>query len=387
MVGPLATALRPAQRLALGPAVLAGWWQPLVARFATDQELRRRILTGLSAVGYGLGLAALVSLIRLGAGGLAFDAHSYWLAGRNVLAGQPLYADVAIDALGAYRYPPLFAQLWAPFSLLPPLAFAWFWRATCIVSLRYLAGSWRNVGLWLIVPLTLTELAAANVTFQVAALTLMALRGRAGLAPWAAALKIGPLVVLPYLWLRRPAERKRLLLGLALLAAACGLSVFVAPGYWAAYVVSMGWQSGSALQADGLLALLPTPTLDFAARASLALVLIGVAVWRRSDALAYAATIIAAPTLWMQRLVPLLATPRLAGDRASAPDASRVQAALHELVVPLSDLRPEQLQRFGLDRLVVIGGRGARRGLPGSRNQEDDQHDAGDGQQREAHAV
>src|SRR5688572_21318852 len=117
MVGPLATALRPAQRLALGPAVLAGWWQPLVARFATDQELRRRILTGLSAVGYGLGLAALVSLIRLGAGGLAFDAHSYWLAGRNVLAGQPLYADVAIDALGAYRYPPLFAQLWAPFSL------------------------------------------------------------------------------------------------------------------------------------------------------------------------------------------------------------------------------------------------------------------------------
>lgn len=268
------------------------------------------MLSAASAVGYGLGLAGLILLLQHD-GGLGYDVRSYWLAGRHVFEGEPLYWPVAIDALGPYRYPPLFAQLWAPFALLPELAFAWLWRLVCLLSLRVLAGCWRNVGLWMIVPLTITELSSANVTFPVAALAFHALRGRPGLAPWAAALKVGPAMLLPYLWLRRPHERRALLLGVAALTGACVVSLLLAPDYWVRYVELLGWQAKSAMVGDGLISLLPTAGADFALRAAVASLLVGIAARRGSDALAYAATVIAVPSLWLQRLVPLLAVPRL----------------------------------------------------------------------------
>src|SRR5215210_6301762 len=98
----------------------------------------------------GILIAALV-ILTLHDGGYGYDAYAYWLAGRNVLEGRPLYQFEVVQTvgdLGAYRYPPLFAQLWAPFTVLPALAFSWGWRFACLLSLRYLAGSWRNVGLW-----------------------------------------------------------------------------------------------------------------------------------------------------------------------------------------------------------------------------------------------
>ena len=146
-------------------------------------------------------------------GGYGYDAYAYWLAGRNVLDGNPLYWLHDEGALGAYRYPPLFAQLWAPFTLMPALAFSWVWRGVCLLCLRYLAGSWRNVGLWGLVPLTWTELSIANITFPTAALTVLALRGRAEFAAWAGALKIAPLLALPYFWISRPETRRALLIG------------------------------------------------------------------------------------------------------------------------------------------------------------------------------
>ena len=280
-----------------------------------DPRFRSLLLTAASATGYGVAVAALVLLLRHN-GGLAFDARAYWLAGRNVLGGAPLYAPVSIDALGAYFYPPIFAQLWAPFSILPELAFAWLWRLVCIGCLRFLAGSWKNVGLWFLVPLTITEISAANVTFPVAAMTLLALRGKSWLAPWAAALKIGPIVALPYLWLTRPAERRTLVAGTLALIAACAVSFLLAPGYWFDYAGALGRQSGSLLNGAGLIAILPTAQLDFALRLGLALALIAIAIARRSDGIAFAATVIAAPTLWVQRLTPLLVLPRLRdGDR------------------------------------------------------------------------
>ena len=66
-----------------------------------------------SAVGYGLGIAALVLVIHHD-GGLAYDARSYWLAGRHAIEGLPLYEPSAINGPGPYRYPPIFAQLWVP---------------------------------------------------------------------------------------------------------------------------------------------------------------------------------------------------------------------------------------------------------------------------------
>ena len=132
-----------------------------VRDYFADPARRRLILFALSAAGYGFGLASLVVLVSdpLTDGGLGYDSYAYWLAGQNVLHGQPLYSSVAVDALGAYKYPPIFAQLIAPLTLIPALAFSWLWRIACFLCVRWLAGSWRNVGLWLLVPLTIIAVA------------------------------------------------------------------------------------------------------------------------------------------------------------------------------------------------------------------------------------
>jgi len=271
---------------------------------------RDRLLRIGSATGYGIGLAALIILLQHD-GGYAYDARSYWLAGRHVLDGQPLYEPVAIDAVGPFRYPPLFAQLWLPLALLPELAFAWAWRFFCFLCLRYLAGSWRNVGLWLLIPLSITELSAANVTLPVGAAILASLRGRSGLAAWAGALKYGGFLLIPYLWWVRPSERRGLVLGLATLGAACGVSFLLAPDDWGRYLQSLGWQAVSPLVGGGLIALLPTAATDFGLRLGVGVGITILALLLRSDRLAYVASVATVPTLWLQRLVPMLAVFRL----------------------------------------------------------------------------
>ena len=67
-------------------------------------------------------------------GGLAFDARAYYQAGQHLLASAPLYQHVAVNAAVAYRYPPIFAAFFVPFSLLPEIVFAWSWRLVCLVE-------------------------------------------------------------------------------------------------------------------------------------------------------------------------------------------------------------------------------------------------------------
>ena len=277
-------------------------------------------MTIASASGYGLALAALVLIFTLpnSDGGIGYDAHSYYVAGQNVLHGQPLYWPTAIDSYGPYRYPPLFAQMWAPFTLLPELAFHWLWRAVCAACLYYLAGSWRAVGLWLLFPLTLSELSSANVTFPVAAMTLAAFRGDVRWLPWAAFLKIGPILAFPYIWLRRPERRRTLVASILVLLGIVVVSVIADPASWRLYVESLGWQGVSELRGGGLFSIMPTAAGDFLLRAGIAVALVAVAVARDWSPLAYVATVVAVPTLWLSRLSVLLATPR-ATDKAKAP--------------------------------------------------------------------
>jgi hypothetical protein len=63
-------------------------------------------------------LAALIVASALPAG---YDFHAYWLAGRNLLSGAPLYPD-ATTILGLpdeFRYLPIVAIIFVPFALLP----------------------------------------------------------------------------------------------------------------------------------------------------------------------------------------------------------------------------------------------------------------------------
>lgn len=271
---------------------------------------RGRLLLLGSAAGYAMLITAAWLLIR-NDGGLAYDAYAYWLAGRNVLEGAPLYWENAVDALGAYRYPPIFAQLWAPFTVLPPLVFSWLWRLGCLLCLRWLAGSWRNVGLWCLVPFTLTELSIANVTFPMAVMSVLALRGRGWMAAWAGALKIGPLMLLPYLWFARPETRHSLLKGVASVALIFGASFLLTPDSWLLYGRSLTSLSGSDMAAFGVIALVSNGFVDVALRLSIGVVLVALAIRRGSDRLAFTASIVAVPVLAIWRFVPLLVLPRL----------------------------------------------------------------------------
>jgi hypothetical protein len=290
-----------------------------------SQVTKDRLLRIASAIGYGIGLAALITLIAHD-GGYAYDGRVYWEGARRLIDGKPLYLMAELDSMGRYldgagplTYPPLFAQAMAPFALLPELAFAWLWRGFLFLCLRYLAGSWRNVGLWLLFPLTITELSAANVTLLVGAATLASFMGRPYLAAWAGVLKYGGFLVVPYLWFARPDERRTLARGLGVLAAVILASLVFSPAEWRSYTEALGRQATSSLEASNLLRLLPTAAQDFALRLVVAIALLGYAIRIRSDRLAYVVGILTVPSLWVSRVVPLLATPRLAGARRWPP--------------------------------------------------------------------
>ena len=224
--------------------------------------------------------------------------------------------------------------------LLPPLIFSWVWRLGCLLCLRWLAGSWRNVGLWCLVPFTLTELSIANVTLPMAVMSVMALRGRGWMAAWAGALKFGPLLLLPYLWFTRPETRRSLLKGVASVALIFGASFLLTPESWLLYGRSLTSLSGSDMAAFGVIAIVPNGFLDVALRLSLGVALVGLAIHRGSDRLAFTASIVAVPVLAIWRLVPLLILPRLPNAKRTGEPSGQGEPR-PEVIGPSVSPRPE----------------------------------------------
>jgi hypothetical protein len=290
------------------------------------EELLIRRRAWLKAFGWALSLIGFASFGALlwdavvRDGGFAYDLDAYLLAGRNLLAGAPLYPPMEINDPGAYRYPPTFALLTAPLTPLPEPVVTWAYRLVCIGCVRYLVGSWRAVG-WalLFVPLQI-ELVALNVTLPIAAAARAALGGPrtaigAALLPATAALKYGTALLVPYLWFTRPHLRRPLLIGLASLVTAFGIHAVVDPGTWGDYVDSLVQQSGSANDApyvgEQLLFLVPSTLGDFLLRLGIGAALVLVAMRARLDWLAFTAAVLAVPTLWVARLAPLVGVPRM----------------------------------------------------------------------------
>lgn len=254
-------------------------------------------------------------------GGRAYDAFSYWLAGSRLREGAALYEAVGIGDPGAYRYTPTFAALMAPISLLPELAFAWLYRIACLLCLRYLVGSWTWVGWSLLLPPVAIELMALNVTLPIAVAARWSLRGPypalgAALIPFTATLKYASVLLLPYLLVHRPASRRAMGVGLLVLIGVTAIHLAVSPEIWIAFLQAVGQQSQSINSApfvgDQLLFLVPSTLWDFVIRFALAALMIGIAIWRRWAWLAFTAVTLAVPTLWLARLAPLVAVPRLA---------------------------------------------------------------------------
>ena len=252
---------------------------------------------------------AAVALIVGHDGGLAYDTRAYWLAGRHVLDGTPLYVRADYSTLAIYTYPPIFAQMFAPASLFPELAVAWLWRVTSVLCLRYIVGSWRAAIVACVFIPVLTELSLGNVTLQIAAILIFSLNDRRGayLLPWIAALKFGPALLVPYLWFRRPDCRRPLVVGSLVFGVACLASYALAPSSWSGYFDMLGWQNGAQLEGSQVLHLVTgSGGLDFVLRFGLAAAVALYATYTGRAWLAYAAASITCPVLAFSRFAPLV---------------------------------------------------------------------------------
>ena len=193
-------------------------------------------------------LAAVIVASALPAG---YDFHAYWLAGRNLLSGAPLYPN-ATTILGLpdeFRYLPIVAIVFVPFALLPYSVALAIWiaielaiaAAVGVALIRPLPTSWRP---W----------AAAGYVFFLG-LVLEVTLGNVNLISLALALAAWRL-------------RERALPTGILLAAAVGLKFlpltlllfYVASGRWRPVVI--GGLIGSAALALGAL-LMPDRTAEY----------------------------------------------------------------------------------------------------------------------------
>lgn len=198
----------------------------------------------------------------------AIDFSVYWTICRSAIGdGGGLYGEASrLPWPMWYRYPPLFAWLLWPLSLLPFRAAAFLWALGKLVALAaVLRELGRRVGatapMWGLaalagLPWVLMELRYGNAQGAVFALTAAALLG-AGKRPrlaaaglgLAAALKVWPLFFVPYLAARR---RWAVAAGATVWAAALTLAPAAWTG-WAAHAAALGdwWAQESAIASRG----------------------------------------------------------------------------------------------------------------------------------------
>jgi hypothetical protein len=276
---------------------------------ADRRALAGRVLLDLGlVVGGSLALAA-AAVIVANDGGLAYDTRAYWLAARHLLDGTALYSQASVSDLGAYKYPPIFAQMFVPAVFLPELLVDWIWRITGVLCLRYMVGSWKAAIVACAFVPVLSELSLGNVTLQIGAALLFALRDRRGafLLPWAVALKWGPVLLVPYLWFRKPESRRPLVLGTAVFAVACALSYAAAPGLWSDYLATFGWENSASMSGFAVIAIIPSwGGLDFVVRFAIAAVAAIYAVYSRRAWVAYVAAVLTCPILAWFRFASLV---------------------------------------------------------------------------------
>lgn len=275
------------------------------------------LLVGYVAAGAGFLIAALSFADGIQRdGGWAYDFNAYYLAGQRYLAGDALYTQAEINDPGAYRYLPTFAALVAPLTVIPEPVLTWLYRAVCLLCVRYLVGSWKAVGWALLFPPLLIELWSLNLTLPLAAGARWALRGTGAAAiPAQSLVKYGSALLIPYLWFATPTARRAILLGTLAATAVVAGHVLLDQESWRSFVSAMLQQAASTNDApyigDQLLFILPSTLGDFVLRVAIAAVLMTIAIRRGWAWLAFAALIIAVPTMWLARFAPLVGVPRL----------------------------------------------------------------------------
>jgi hypothetical protein len=241
---------------------------------------------------------------------VAYDTFAYELAARHIVNGEPLYSAALIWTKGAFKYPPVFAQLMVPMVFLPDILVDWLWRLSGVLCLRYMCGSWRFAVVAALQWPVMAELAFGNVTLQLGAVALWSFRDSRAvyLLPWFAGMKFGPALLLPYLWATRPETRRPIVIGCAAFAAACLASFALAPGLWWDYAGTFGWEASSQMNAMFVYAIVPDHGgLDLAIRLAIAAVAVLIAIRWRLDWLAFIAATATMPIFSLTRLAVLVA--------------------------------------------------------------------------------
>lgn len=245
---------------------------------ATTTDARVRMLAmGLSAFAVAVGVVLVVTLASNPTAGLLGDLDIYRGAVTTALAGQDLYSYTyvhpTVHGLG-FTYPPFAALVLVPFALLDSVTGKVIWTAVTFVvtvgaifllvqqSGRVVAGSPARgsrvawiAGLSIPVMLSypfLHNLIVGQVSLFVIVLALfdhlLPRRWQGTLVGIAAAIKLTPLVFLPYYLLTRQWRQAAVCTGTFL--GATGLAWLVLPGASLAYWTDKLWQTGRVGRTD-----------------------------------------------------------------------------------------------------------------------------------------
>jgi hypothetical protein len=276
-------------------------------------------LAALAAIG-AVFLGVVVATRWLPPGDLG-DAHAYWLAGQRLLAGEPLYDPTAGPVTPyAYWYPPTFAQVIAPFTvILPAYAFSLLWGVMLLAILAWLTGGRIVVAFAMIAFLPVAiELWFRNVHLVLAALVVLGVRSSPVAFVAGAGIKFAPAVGLA--WLAARGRWPSVAVCLAVGAGALAVSYALSPAAWQQYAEILAGRGGLSA-ATGLVG------IPYGIRVVAGLALALVAGRLRpglGEPLLVVATLLALPTLFpaafsvLVAAVPLLWLRRDAGAAGSA---------------------------------------------------------------------
>jgi len=166
---------------------------------------------------------------------IGVDARAYW----QVDLAHP-YLTSGVGDVSAFLYSPAFAQVMAPFSLLPFPAFDALWTALLVVVCAWLIRPWPWAGLMLLLPISY-ELFVGNVNFLIAAAIVLGFRAP---ATWAFPIltKIAP--GLGLLWFAVRREWRTLALAIGGTAVVVAVSFALAPSAWSDWFAFLLASSG-----------------------------------------------------------------------------------------------------------------------------------------------
>jgi hypothetical protein len=216
------------------------------------------------------------------------DARAYW----QIDLAHP-YLNSGVGDLSTYLYSPAFAQVMAPFSLLPWPVYDVLWTALLVGILAWLVRPWPWALLILFLPISY-ELFVGNVHFLIAAALVVGL-SRPGALALPILTKITPGI--SWLWFIARREWRNLAISVGLTGAIVAVSFVLQPGAWSDWIAFLLASTG---RGD---ALIPRIALG------IVLVLFGAVTGRAW--LVPVAVWITLPVVWINAWVILLASMRL----------------------------------------------------------------------------